>query len=82
MRVPDLGNVPIHPLKRAPHEDIGQITDTVINGVSGVGESIQGALDVPFDATLKLTGPARLVDGALDSVRDVVKSLNRKITRW
>lgn len=69
------------PMKAAPHEDLGLIVDDFLGHLQSAGGTICDLLDKPFDKTLKILGPHRLIDGYLDvgngAVRNFVKIMTR-----
>ena len=72
-----------HLMKKAPHEDAGELVhDGVLGNLESVGEVACEALDIPLDATIKIKGPHRIVDGALDYGVDKTRDLIQKITRF
>lgn len=68
------------PGKRAPHQDLGILVDVLISNAEGVGEAIMGVLDKPFEATIKIRGPHRLVDNLLDTGAETVRSILKKLS--
>lgn len=84
MRLPklSLGSFPMpHPMEKAPHQDAGELVVGVAGTLEGVGGYACDLLDKPFDATVKIKGPHRLVDGALDTVGGQVKGIVKSVTR-
>ncbi|MDO9333434.1 MAG: hypothetical protein Q7T57_02790 [Dehalococcoidales bacterium] len=72
-----------HLMKKAPHEDAGELVhDGVLGNLEAVGGAACEALDIPFDATVKIKGPHRLVDGGLDFGVDTAMNAVKKITRF
>lgn len=75
------GPGPPSPGQRAPHQDFGQLATGLIGDGQSVGESICGVLDTPFDATIRIKGPHRLVDNALDYSGRLVQNTIREVTQ-
>lgn len=69
-----------HPLKLAPHQDLGLLVNGFIGDVQGAGEKISEVLDMPFDATVGIPGPHRLVGGFLDAVSGAGRDFISKVT--
>lgn len=74
--------VSINPMRTAPHQDIGGTVCAITGGFQSVGETVCSYLDVPFDATVRISGPHRLIDGYMDLIADASRDLLRKVTKF
>jgi hypothetical protein len=68
------------PGRNSPAQDIGLLVNGFIGDVQGAGEKISEALDMPFDATVHIQGPHRVVGDFLNSVTGVGRDFIGKIT--
>lgn len=73
---------PPRPLEKAPHKDAGELADDFVGDLQGIGEHIMRALDMPFDATIHIKGPHRLVDSSLDIPSGLVRGVIKTYTRF
>ena len=77
--IPGVGS--IAPMKDAPHQDVGKI----VNGLSRTAESIvakvSDVLQMPLDATVKIEGPHKMVENAIDEVGGRFRNIVGTVTR-
>lgn len=73
---------PPRPGEKAPHKDVGELADDFVGDLQGIGEHLMRALDMPFEATIHIDGPHRLVDSSLDIPSGFIRGLVKTYTRF
>lgn len=69
-----------NPGVNAPHQDLALLVTGFVGDAQAAGETVSQLLDKPFDATVKIAGPHRLVGGFLNSVSGFARDRVGKIT--
>jgi hypothetical protein len=62
----------------APHRDLGQLVSDFIGDLQGAGETIADVLDTPFEQTIGIDGPHRIVDNVLDLQTGLVRGILKR----
>lgn len=63
------------PMKESPGKDIAELASGFIGDVQGVVGEASGLLDIPFEATVKIPGPHRVVQGCFNAVSGLARGL-------
>lgn len=63
------------PLKESPGKDIAELASGLIGDVQGVVSQASSLLDIPFDATVKIPGPHKVVQGCFNTVSGLARGL-------
>lgn len=69
------------PGRDAPHSDAGRLVTGFVADVQSVGGQVMNVMDMPFNATVKVAGPHRIVDNVLNAGGDIVRDAVTKVTR-
>jgi hypothetical protein len=67
-------------MQNSPGQDVGRLVTGFIGDVQGVGKMISDTLDIPFDKTVKIQGPHRVIDGYLNKTSGMVKNFIKDAT--
>jgi hypothetical protein len=63
------------PMRESPGKDAAELVSGFIGDVQGIACKANELLDVPFDATIKIPGPHRAIQGALDTASGTVRGI-------
>jgi hypothetical protein len=70
-----------NPGVNAPHQDFGMLVSGFVGDIQGVGGKICDMLDVPLDKTVKIEGPHRIADNALNVASGAFRAAVDRLTK-